>query len=226
MGTDEGRRAAAEDGAVEAHGAARGRHDHHRHQGSLCLPAFLHARARRASGHPAGLDARRARERYPPRHGRPVRGEDEGRQAWLAGDAAACGEVGLIDLVDFRDKIAAKLAAEGCDAAVLFGRAHLLRQDNQGPGTANRVVIAPGEPDSDDMGVIKVATKSHVRAYPGEATHAETVTIDVWAYDGSAPADEAVQYRAWRVLWNRVVRAVGACIRDGKHTSTWWDSSV
>lgn len=131
----------------------------------------------------------------------------------------------MIDLVDFRDKVAAKLAAEGCDAAVLFGRAHILRQDNQGPGTANRVVIAPGDPSSGDWGPLSAGRKAHVRAYPGEAQHSERVTIDVWAYDGSAPPDEGVQYRALRVLWNRVVRAVGICLREGRHESTWWGAA-
>lgn len=131
----------------------------------------------------------------------------------------------MIDLVDFRDKVAAKLAAEGCTAAVLFGRGHLTRQDNQGAGTANRVVIAPGQPQDDSWGTLRVGRKAHVRAYPGEAQHDELVTIDVWAYDSSAPTDEAVQYRALRVLWNRVVRAVGACLREGRHdAATWWGS--
>lgn len=132
----------------------------------------------------------------------------------------------MIDLLDFRDKIAAKLAAEGSDARVLFGRGHLIRQDNQGPGTANRVVIAPGHPESGEWGPVSAGKKAHVRAYPGEGQHSETVTVDVWAYDGSAPTDEGVQYRAMRVLWNRVFRAIGSSIRDGKHDSSWWGTEV
>lgn len=133
----------------------------------------------------------------------------------------------MIDLKDFRDKIAAKLLAEGCNAQVLFGRSHLNRQDNQGPGTANRVIISPGRPEDDDWGTLSVGKKAHVRAYPGEAQHSEMVTLDVWAYDGSAATDEAVQYRALRVLWNRVVRAVGTCLREGGHeSSTWWGSNA
>lgn len=126
------------------------------------------------------------------------------------------------DLVDFRDKIAARLVAEGCNAAVLFGRSHLTRNDNQGPGTANRVVIAPAKPDDGDWGIITTGRKAHVRAYPSEATHSEAVTVDVWAYDGSAAADEAVQHSALHVLWNRVIRAIGATLRDEAHKSTWW----
>lgn len=131
----------------------------------------------------------------------------------------------MIDLLDFKQKVAAKLAAEGSTAEVLFGRSHLTRQDNQGPGTANRVIIAPGQPADDAWGTLVVGRKAHVRAYPGEAQHNELVTIDVWAYDSSAPTDEGVQYRALRVLWNRVVRAVGACLREGRHdAATWWAS--
>lgn len=131
----------------------------------------------------------------------------------------------MIDLVDLRDKIATTLAAEGSDALVLFGRAHLVRKDNQGPGTANRVIIAPGDPDSGEWGTLSAGKKAHVRAYPGEAQHSETVTIAVWAYDGTASADERAQYRALRALWNRVVRAVGTALREGAHTSTWWGSN-
>jgi len=130
----------------------------------------------------------------------------------------------MIDLLDFKEKIAATLAGEGCDAAVHFGRSHLTRNDNQGPGTANRVVIAPGDPASAGWGTLTVGRKAHVRTFPGEAQHSEAVTVDVWAYDGSAPTDEGAQYRALRVLWNRVVRAIGTAIRAGRHDSTWWGS--
>jgi hypothetical protein len=137
----------------------------------------------------------------------------------------------MIDLADLRDKIAVSLAAEGCDAAVLFGRAELTRRDNQGPGSANRVVVAPGNPDSLEWGTLSVGRKSHTRAYPGEADHGEIVTVDVWAYDSSAPADEVAQYRALRVLWNRVVRAIGTALRggsvpgEGAHTHTFWGAT-
>lgn len=132
----------------------------------------------------------------------------------------------MIDLVDLRDKIAASLVAEDCDAAVLFGRAELVKRDNQGPGTANRVVVAPGNPDSGDWGLLSAGGKTHTRAYPGEGRHAEVVTVDVWAYDASAAADETVQYRALRVLWNRVFRAIGTALRVGAHTHTFWGSTA
>lgn len=132
----------------------------------------------------------------------------------------------MIDIADFRDKIAAILLAEGSDANVVFGRSHLVRQDNQGTGTANRVVVAPGGPNDDSWGTIKVPTKAHARAYPGEAMHAELVTIDVWAYDASGPTDEAKQYRAMRVLWNRVIRAVGTVLREDGHGSSWWGTDT
>lgn len=134
----------------------------------------------------------------------------------------------MIDLVDLKDKINASLVAENCDAAVLFGRAELTRRDNQGPGTANRVVVAPGRPESGEWGEISAGRKSHTRAYPGEGQHGETVTVDVWAYDASAPTDAGAQYRALRVLWNRVFRAIGAAVRGGQvageggHTHTFW----
>lgn len=132
----------------------------------------------------------------------------------------------MIDLVSLKEGIAAKLAAEGSDANVVFGRSHLVRQDNQGPGTANRVVVAPGSPDG-DWGQIKVPTKAHTRELPDEAIHGEVVTIDVWAYDPADPSDEALQYRALRGLWQCVVRAVGMLLREGGHDSaSWWGSTV
>lgn len=128
----------------------------------------------------------------------------------------------MIDLLDFSDQIRAALVADGSDAKVLFGRSHLSRMDNQGPGTANRVVVAPGAPTEGTWGSIEVPTKAHARAYPGEAKHREQVTIDVWGYDGTAMADEGVQYRALRVLWNRVLRSIGIALRVGAHTHTFW----
>ena len=131
----------------------------------------------------------------------------------------------MIDLVDFSDKIRAQLVAEGCDASVVFGRSHLTRQDNQGPGTANRVVVAPGAPDDGAWGQLTAPSKVHVREYPGEAKHMETVTLDVWGYDAIGMSDEGAQYRAMRALWNRVTRAVGYLLRyDGHNSSTWWGS--
>lgn len=133
----------------------------------------------------------------------------------------------MIDLVDFHAKLAAKLLAEGSTAAVLFGRSHFIRQDNQGPGTANRVIVAPGVPDADDWGEIKVPTKAHTREQPDEAIHGELVTVEAWGYDPTAPSDEALQYRAVRALWHCVLRAVGALVREGGHDSTtWWDSGT
>lgn len=132
----------------------------------------------------------------------------------------------MIDLVSLRDGIAAKLAAEGSTANVVFGRSHLVRQDNQGPGTANRVVVAPGHPEG-DWGEIKVARKAHTRELPDQAIHGEVCTIDVWAYDSADPTDEALQYRALRGLWQCVVRAVGLLLREGGHDSaTWYGSTV
>ncbi len=128
----------------------------------------------------------------------------------------------MIDLLDFSHKIRASLVAEGCDAKVLFGRSHLARMDNQGSGTANRVVVAPGAPTDGTWGSIEVPTKAHVRAYPGEVKHREQVTVDVWGYDSTAMADEGAQYRALRVLWNRVLRATGQALRVGAHTHTFW----
>lgn len=129
----------------------------------------------------------------------------------------------MIDLVDFRDKLATAIAAEGSTAAVLFGRSHLTRSDNQGPGTANRVVVAPGRPDG-GWGPIRVGTKVHPVTTPSQLRHGEALTLDVWAYDSSAPSDEAKQYRAMRALWQCVVRNASLVIRQGGHTTTLIDA--
>lgn len=134
----------------------------------------------------------------------------------------------MIDLVSLAEGIAVKIAAEGSTANVVFGRGHLIRQDNQGEGTANRVVVAPGDPDGGGWGEIRVPTKvpaPNPQVTPAEAIHGELVTVDVWGYDAEDPSDERLQYRALRALWQPVARAIGALIREGGHTSTWWGST-
>ncbi len=132
----------------------------------------------------------------------------------------------MIDLVDFCEKLEAAIAAEGSDAAVHFGRTHLQRKDNQGPGTANRVIVAPGDPEGASWGSLRVGNKVHPTTTPSEAIHSETLTLEVWGYDGSAPTNEGKQYRALRALWQCVVRAVGRLLREGGHPSdSWWGAT-
>jgi hypothetical protein len=129
----------------------------------------------------------------------------------------------VIDLVDFKVKLAAGILAEDSTAAVHFGRSHLKRHDNQGPGTANRVIVAHGGPNG-EWGYIRVGNKVQPVTKPSEAIHGELLTLDVWGYDSTGPADEEKQYRAMRALWQCVLRNAARLIREGGHTSTLWDA--
>ncbi len=120
-------------------------------------------------------------------------------------------------LSELRDGIKARLEAEGRTTNVLFGRAHLHRRDGQGPGTANRVVIAPGTPDG-QRGAWGAPTHVH-RAPPDRMRHRRWVTVQIWSYDGTAPIDEAAQDDALEALVQCVMRAAhDVVLGDAHHT--------
>lgn len=124
-------------------------------------------------------------------------------------------------LADLRTAIEAQIQAEGATAAVVFGRKHLVRRDNQGTGTANRVVIAPGQPEGEWVSIAP-ATKIH-RAYPALHDQREWVTVQVWGYDATDPSSDEKQYLALRGLWQTVTRAIHLAINRGGHKSGFYE---
>ncbi len=102
--------------------------------------------------------------------------------------------------------VKARFVEEEITAAVLYGRKALGRKDNQGPGTANRVIIAPGTPDG-ARGKLRPRSPRN-RLQTDRFIHARLVTIQVWGYDGSAPSDEAKQDDALEFLFQATMRAI------------------
>lgn len=97
------------------------------------------------------------------------------------------------------------LVEDGGTMSVVFGWREPAKQINQGLGTANRVIFVPGNE-------LRIGAYGAAK-YPGRnprpmGSLVEQFTVYVWAYDSTAPNDELVQYRAWRLLHDAVVRAV------------------
>ena len=134
----------------------------------------------------------------------------------------------MIDLVDFHAKLAARIVAEGGDSKILFGREHADRHDNQGPGTANRIVVYHGTPDNPQGEWVRrgPTKKRHVRAQPGKLLEWERVSIDLWAFDKTAPEDSAKQYRALRAMYQCVSRNVWHLVRAENHDSTFLEDGA
>ncbi len=108
---------------------------------------------------------------------------------------------------DVRDQ----LLHDNVTAAVVFGRREAAKQTNQGPGGGNRVVFAPGLPDG-KAGTYEGA-KLHrqglaVSKSKSLGTFREYATVRVWGVDIANPNDEALQYKAARLLHDQVVRAI------------------
>ena len=95
--------------------------------------------------------------------------------------------------------------SNGVTANVIFGRREPSKTTNQGPGRANRVVFSPGV--NGRMGSYGPARNPGRNPRP-IATLLEMATVYVWAFDGSAPNDEAVQYEACRLLHDAVVASI------------------
>jgi hypothetical protein len=116
--------------------------------------------------------------------------------------------------------VAAYFVLQGITAQVAVGWTARNRQDNQGPGGANRVVFIPGEfdpgggpPKPLKAGVIdRNGEQNHVDVngvrYRAVAWLHEIITCSVWAVDARAPSDELAQIRATSQLREQAVSAI------------------
>jgi hypothetical protein len=137
------------------------------------------------------------------------------------------------DLVEFAELVKARLVAEGNTCTVLWGRDEAKKHDNQGPGTANRVVIYDGPPDEDKGQWIRHTVNqdnTQKRESPGQFYRWQRVTIDVWGYN-SAPAtitldggtEDAGQYRAKDSLVDAAERAALRVVKQNGHRHTFYE---
>jgi len=110
-----------------------------------------------------------------------------------------------MSLANLYEHVKAQLPLAGIDAEVRFGEREPARQ-TQGPGLGNRVVIAPGD-EAGNLGTYDAPVK------PGRNPRSLwdwllLGRVYIWAYDGSAPDDELVQWRAVVDLHDCVVEAI------------------
>jgi hypothetical protein len=99
-----------------------------------------------------------------------------------------------------------RMATAGSTAEVVFGNREVGKQINQGAGRANRVVFAPGD-DSGALGGYEPPAK--IGRNPRSLWDwAIASRVYVWAYDPSAPNDEAVQWDAVTELHDVVIEAI------------------
>ncbi len=128
------------------------------------------------------------------------------------------GRSGLISAVN---SVASFFTASGVTATVEVGWRRRERQDNQGPGGANRVIFSPSYDDTGAAG-----TMVPVR-YPGDRTVRDgagnakgtirsladwerKVLVSVWAIDAANQTSEAAQIEATETLFEWTMRAVHA----------------
>lgn len=140
------------------------------------------------------------------------------------------------DLVEFAELVKARLVAEGVTCAVHWGREAAKSKDNQGSGTANRVVIYDGPPDEEKgqwvrHGINQDNTRR--REQPGQFYRWQRVTLDVWGYNATAATvqldggkEEASQFRAKDHLADAVERAVLRVVKQQGHRNTFYDEVV
>lgn len=140
------------------------------------------------------------------------------------------------DLIHFAELVRARLLAEGQTCVVIWGRDAAISKDNQGPGTANRVVVYDGPPDEEKGQWVRHTwnvDNSQKRELPGQFYRWQRVTFDVWGYSNTAPAvtldggkEEAAQFRAKDSLMDAVARNVRHVLGQEKHRSTFYDEVV
>lgn len=121
-------------------------------------------------------------------------------------------------LEEFCELVKAQMLVEGSTANVVFGRQHLKRRDSQGVGTANRVVIAPGDPQG-NRGDFAAPIHAHVKIRPDRFQHKRWLTAQVWGYDSSKPDSDATQDNALEALLQCFMRSAQHVILATGHRS-------
>jgi hypothetical protein len=94
--------------------------------------------------------------------------------------------------------------------SVVFGHREIVRQINQGLGCANRVVFDPFDTVSTDDPARGLGQNPRSVASLGEG-----FAIYLWTYDASSPEKELVQWRAARVLYDKVRLMLYLAAGDG-----------
>lgn len=120
-------------------------------------------------------------------------------------------------LHEFYEKLKASLATELPAVNVLFGQEYLFRRDGQGTATANRVIVAEHDGNG-DTGTFLPPIQIH-RAPDDVGIDRQNVTIEIWAYDGTASSDAAKQFEALASLRQAVWRHIQAIIRSEYHVT-------
>lgn len=119
--------------------------------------------------------------------------------------------------------VRARFEDDGVSAVVDVGWTKRYRQDNQGPGGANRVVFIPGESDP-SSGAPKVLEAGEINL-DGEQMHLDDdvrfrtlawwhapYTVSVWGVDPAHPKDEAGQIWATKRLLRQTIRAMHTAV--------------
>lgn len=115
--------------------------------------------------------------------------------------------------------VKAHFAAFNVTATVAVGVRALPRQDNQGPGRANRVVIVPFDPKSGDAGQLDEPEMAGDRDFEDDdgtrtgtaralADWRRSMVVSVWALDSNDPEDELAQEAALEDLLEETLRAI------------------
>lgn len=110
------------------------------------------------------------------------------------------------------------LTARGVTASVEFGWRRAERQDNQGPGGANRVLFVPSRDDGDggELAPPRFRGDRNVRDEDGLVVGTVRALADwverpyalVWGRDPIRPEDEERQYEATRTLFEETMVAL------------------
>lgn len=139
----------------------------------------------------------------------------------------------ITGLPKFVDDVASFLQTNGVTATVVLGWREKFGQVNEGDGTANRIVVQPGDPSG---GAGELASPRQPGAGPrtvwppppatGDGAQspddlvgrelsdwAESATVYIWACDPAAPEDDRRQYIAVRALLQSFLRAAANTAR-------------
>lgn len=123
----------------------------------------------------------------------------------------------MIDLLDFQEKLDPLLVSEHPAVKTHFGIEWTKRRDGQGETPSNRVVVCECDEggSAGSIGVVRHAN----RTPPDLGVQRQTVEIEVWGYDATAPADSGKQWRAANRLLQATWRHAQALIRSERHVA-------